>query len=400
VDARPEAGVSRVKGDEQLNSQGPTKNDLSPLVETYSQFPLDIVSGRGSRLFARDGRAYWDFYGGHAVALLGHSHPAIVEAVARQAAQLTFYSNILPLKVRTEAAGRLASFAPPGLRRIFFCNTGAEANENALKIAMRRTGRRRIAALYGGWHGRSLMCLAATDDPKITTPFQPLLCECVRMRANAIEDVAKIDDTIAAVILEPIQSIAGVVELRGDFLQTVRERCRQCGTLLIYDEVQTGMGRLGRPMAAGAFGVTPDMATLAKGIAGGIPMAAVLLSDEPAAGIKQGELGTTFGGGPVACAALLAVLQTIENENLLAHAAELGALMKQALCIGPVEEVRGRGCLIGLKTRTPAKAIQEKLLAEGFIVGTSADAQVLRLMPPINTPPEAVTMLAGVLEKM
>ena len=181
---------------------------------------MSPASAAGSR--DRSGREYWDFYGGHAVALLGHSHPAVVQAIAAQAAELMFYSNVLALDVRTRAAERLATFAPPGLRHVFFCNSGAEANENAIKTAMRHTGRTRIASLIGGWHGRSLLCLAATDDPKITTPFAPLLCDSIRLRPGNIADVEKIDETIAAVILEPIQSIAGIVELDGEFLRALQ----------------------------------------------------------------------------------------------------------------------------------------------------------------------------------
>jgi len=370
---------------------------MPALIDTYAQFPLDIVSGQGSRLRDRSGREYWDFYGGHAVALLGHSHSAVVRAVAEQAAALMFYSNILPLEVRTLAAERLAAFAPPGLPRVFFCNSGAEANENAVKMAFRHTGRTRIASLAGGWHGRSLLCLAVTDDPKITQPFAPLLCDAVRLRPNVVGDVEQIDETIAAVIVEPVQSIAGIVELNGDFLQALRQRCDRTGTLLIYDEIQTGMGRLGRPMASGEFGVTPDLATLAKGIANGIPMAAVLAADAIASRIASGDLGTTFGGGPVACAALLAVLETIERENLLAHAAELGETMRQRLCLGSVEAVLGRGCLIGLRVAGDAKALQRGLLHRGFIVGGSGNPQVLRLMPPVNTPLDAVSELAAAI---
>ena len=189
------------------------------LIDTYAQFPLDIVSGLGSRLRDRSGREFWDFYGGHAVALLGHSHPAVVKAIAAQAGELMFYSNVLALDVRhthRRAAGQVRAL---GLSNVFFCNSGAEANENAIKTAMRHTGRTRIASLTGGWHGRSLLCLAATDDPKITTPFAPLLCDAIRLRPGNIADVEKIDETIAAVILEPIQSIAGIVELDGEFLR-------------------------------------------------------------------------------------------------------------------------------------------------------------------------------------
>ena len=210
----------------------------------------------------------------------------------------------------------------------------------------------------------------------------------------------QIDATIAAVILEPIQSIAGIVELGGDFLRALRRRCDQTGTLLIYDEIQTGMGRLGRPLAAGDFGVTPDLATLAKGIANGIPMGAVLISDAVAAQIKTGDLASTFGGGPVACAAHLAVLDTIERENLVAHAKELGEAMRGQLCVGPVEAVLGRGCLLGLCVRGDAKSLHGQLIERGFITGTSANPQVLRLMPPINMPPDAVSELAVALKDM
>ncbi len=326
--------------------------------------------------------------------------PRSSEAIAKQAAELTFYSNALALDVRTQAAERLAAFAPPGLSRVFFCNSGAEANENAIKLAIRHTRRTRIASLVGGWHGRTLLCLAATDDPKITTPFAGLLCDAIRLRPNEIGDVEKIDATIAAVILEPIQSIAGIVELGGDFLRALRQRCDQTGTLLIYDEIQTGMGRLGRPLAAGDFGVTPDLATLAKGIANGIPMGAVLISDPVAAEIKTGDLASTFGGGPVACAAHLAVLDTIQRENLVAHARELGEAMRGRLCVGPVEAVLGRGCLIGLRVRGDAKSLQGRLMERGFVTGTSANPQVLRLMPPINMPLDAVSELAAALKDM
>jgi acetylornithine/succinyldiaminopimelate/putrescine aminotransferase len=373
---------------------------MPALIDTYAQFPLDIVSGSGSRLRDRAGREYWDFYGGHAVALLGHSHPAVVRAICAQAAELTFYSNVLPLDVRTRAAQRLAAFAPPGLRHVFFCNSGAEANENALKLALRHTSRTRIASLVGGWHGRSLLCLAATDDPKITTPFVPLLCDAIRLRPNHIDDVGKLDGTIAAVILEPIQSIAGIVDIGGEFLRALRARCDETGTLLIYDEIQTGMGRLGRPLAAGDFGVTPDLATLAKGIANGLPMAAVLIGDSLAAKIKTGDMASTFGGGPVACAAHLAVLETIEREGLLAHAQKLGEAIHQQLGVGPVETILGRGCLIGLRVRGDAKALHRRLMDRGFVTGTSANPQVLRLMPPINTSLDAVAELAAVMKEI
>jgi acetylornithine/succinyldiaminopimelate/putrescine aminotransferase len=331
------------------------------------------------------------------VVLLGHAHPAVTRAVAEQAGRLTFYSNAVPLEVRTRAAERLCAFAPAGLSHVFFCNSGAEANENALKLAVQQTGRKRIAALEGGFHGRTLLALAATWNAPLRAPYQELLCPTVRLRPNVVEDVEGVDHRIAAVIVEPIQSLAGVVELTGPYLRALRQRCDEVGALLIYDEVQTGMGRLGRPFAAGEYGVLPDLITLAKGMANGLPMGAVLMTARVAGGIQMGDLGTTFGGGPLACAALLVVLETIEAERLLEHAAELGAVARRALNVGPVRQVLGRGCLIGLRVQPDARKVQAQLLERGFITGLSADPEILRLLPPINTPREAVDALSAAL---
>lgn len=372
----------------------------SALVETYPPMPLEIVSGRGSRVVDATGREYWDFYGGHAVALLGHAHPAVSTALAAQADRLAFYSNAVPLEIRTRAAERLCAFAPQGLEHVFFCNSGAEANENALKLAIARTGRTRIAALAGGFHGRTLLALSATAGEALRTPFSPLLADCVRLTPNEPVELTRIDATVAAVIVEPIQSLAGIRVLSGDYLRALRQRCDAVGTWLIYDEVQTGMGRCGRPLIAGEHGVLPDLATLAKGIANGVPMGALLMSPRVAAGLRTGDLGSTFGGGPLACAALIAVLETLEREVLVERAARLGDEMHAALRGGMVGEVLGRGGLIGLRLNTPAKPVQRELLSRGFITGTSDDPHVLRLMPPITLPFEAVHALAGALHEM
>ncbi len=369
----------------------------SALVNTYPQLPLQIVCGDGARVRDDRGREYWDFYGGHAVALLGHSHPAVTRAVAEQAARLTFYSNAVRLEIRERAAERLCAFAPDGLTHVFFCNSGAEANENALKLAIQRTGRKQIAALAGGFHGRTLLALAATASEKLRAPYEDLLCPTLRLRPNAVEDVERVDERVAAVIVEPIQSMAGVVELSGTFLRALRRRCDRVGALLIYDEVQTGFGRLGRPFAAGEFDVLPDLVTLAKGIASGVPMGAVLMTKPVASAVGVGDLGTTFGGGPLACAALRAVLETIEAEQLMNHAAAFGTLARAALKVGPVEQILGRGCLIGLRVSLDARALQAALLERGVITGTSLDPHVLRILPPINIPLEAVDALSAAL---
>lgn len=367
------------------------------LVETYPQLPITLTRGDGTRVRDVNGREYWDLYGGHAVALLGHAHAAVTRAVAEQCARLTFYSNVMPLEIRTRAATALAAFAPAELGHVFFCNSGAEANENALKLAVQQSGRTRIAALDGAFHGRTLLALAATTGESMRAPLKELLAPNLHLPPNAVDALTQIDESIAAVIVEPIQSMAGVVELSADYLRALRARCTEVGALLIYDEVQTGFGRLGRPFAAGEFGVLPDMATLAKGIANGIPMGAVLLSDAVAERVRVNDLGTTFGGGPVPCAALLAVLETIEREGLVARAGVLGGLMRSRLAVGPVQRVIGRGCLIGLVCATPAKPLRDALLARGFITGVSGDPHVLRLLPPINMPSEAIEALREAL---
>jgi acetylornithine/succinyldiaminopimelate/putrescine aminotransferase len=320
--------------------------------------------------------------------------------MGEQAERLMFYSNVSPSGVRARAAEKLCLFAPEGLEQVFFCNSGAEANENALKLAIQQTGRKKIAALQGAFHGRTLLALAATANEKLRTQYRELLCPTVRLRPNVSEDVAQIDQTVAAVIVEPIQSMAGVVELSHDYLRLLRHRCDEVSALLIYDEIQTGMGRLGSPFAAGSNGVSPDIITLAKGMAGGMPMGAVLMTGHVGDKVGIGDLGTTFGGGPLVCAVLLAVLETIEKERLVHHAAELGALAHSLLRRGPVLEVLGRGCLLGLRFEGDSLEIQQELLRRGFIIGSSSNPQVLRLLPPINTPKEAITAFSEVLAEL
>ncbi len=369
------------------------------LLDTYARFPIEIVSGSGARVRTADGREYWDFYGGHAVALLGHSHPAVTQAVARQCATLTFYSNVAALRIRTQVAERLCAFAGAGLAHVFFCNSGGEANENALKLAIQQSGRARLATLEGGWHGRTTLALSVTTEEKLRAAFAPILCDTLRLAPNDFSDanLARLDESVAAIIVEPIQSIAGVVELTDEFLAALRRRCDEVGALLIYDEVQTGVGRLGRPYVAGRAGVQPDIVTSAKGLANGIPIGAVLMNRRVAQKVQPSDLGSTFGGGPVACAALLATLETIERDRLLEAAEQIGAQMHERLRVGPVQAVLGRGALIGLRVTGGAKRVQAELMTRGFLTGTSHEPSVLRLMPPINTPLEAVHELAQAL---
>jgi acetylornithine/succinyldiaminopimelate/putrescine aminotransferase len=329
------------------------------------------------------------------VCVTGHSHPVVVKAVAGQAASLLFYSAAAALPVRDQAAARITAFA--GMDSVFFCNSGAEANENALKIALLHTGRKTLAAFEGGWHGRTLLALSVTDDPKITEPFADQLVPALRMPFGDLRALEATDfSDIAAVILEPIQSMAGIKTASREWFQALRAKCDATGTLLIFDEIQTGMGRLGTPFAAQFYGVRPDLITSAKGLASGVPMGATLMTAAVAAKLKGGDLGSTFGGGPLACAALLATVDVIETEGLMANATTAAARLREELIGSVVTEVLGEGLLLGLRS-AHAAALKKHLLARHILVGGSGDATVLRLMPPLNVSGEALQALVSAI---
>jgi acetylornithine/N-succinyldiaminopimelate aminotransferase len=355
------------------------------LLPVYPHMGFEPVSGDGVVLRTRDGRELIDFYGGHAVALLGYRHPRLLAALAAQAETLFFQSNVVPLEVRARAARALTRFAPEGLGWAFLVNSGAEANENALRLALRATGRDRVVALEGSFHGRTGAAAAVTWKAAETwygfprTPFEVSFVP--RGDATALE--AALQDKTAALILEPVQGMGGAVDLGAEYLAAARELTRRAGALLIFDEVQCGMGRTGQPFAAQLHGVTPDFLTIAKGLAGGFPAGALLTTGEIAGRLKLGDLGTTFGGGPLACALIEAVIAAIEEEGLLARVRELSARLQAGGRVGPVTEVQGAGFLLGLRTSRPAKEVQAELLARGFVVGTSADPHVVRLLPPL-----------------
>lgn len=364
------------------------------LLETYPPYPFTIERGRGDRIWDTEGNAYFDFYGGHCVCLTGHSHPRVADAIAAQARELIFYSTAGKVAVRERAAEALIAFAGAPMASAFFCNSGAEANENALKIAAKRTGRFAFGCTVGGWHGRSTLCLSVTDDPKITTPYAPLLAESVRVPFN---DFAALEATdfsgLAAFILEPIQSMSGIREADEGWLAALRAKCDASGTLLIFDEIQTGFGRLGKPFAKDVYGVAPDMTTCAKGIASGVPMGAVLMTEAVAAAIKPGDMGTTFGGGPLACAALLATLEVVRDEGLMANATDAEAKLRVGLAGTCVQRVSGRGLLLGLDCGPHAAALKKALLDARILVGGSSDPAVLRLMPPLTLTDGAIDAL-------
>jgi acetylornithine/succinyldiaminopimelate/putrescine aminotransferase len=373
------------------------------LLPVYAQYPIEPVSGHGVFLRTRDGRELIDFYGGHAVALLGYSHPRLVETLTLQAETLFFQSNVVPLAIRAHAAQRLIGFGPAGLTHCFLVNSGAEANENALKLAIRRTGRDHVIAVEGSFHGRTAAAAAVSWGAAASwygyhhTPFGVTFVP--RGDVDALERALTAQPT-AALILEPVQGMAGGVALGGHYLEEARRLSMKHGALLIFDEVQCGMGRTGAPFAAQFWNVTPDLLTTAKGIAGGFPAGAVLVSDEVGAGLKHGDLGSTFGGGPLACALIDAVITAIEEEDLLPRVRTLSRLIREQCQVGPVTAVQGEGYLLGLRTTRPAKEIQKSLLERGILAGTASDPRILRLLPPLVLEAEHVHTLARALSEI
>jgi acetylornithine/succinyldiaminopimelate/putrescine aminotransferase len=355
----------------------------SHLAQVFAQYPVEVAHGEGVWLHARDGRKILDFYGGHAVAGLGYGHPRWLAALERQARQMAFQTNALHMGIRERAAARLTKFAGLGLDTVFWINSGAEANENALKLAFKLTGRHKAVALEQGWHGRTAAAGAVTwgalekwyGFPR--TPFDVAFAP--RDNPDAVERF--IDRDTAAVIVEPVQGVGGAYDVGKPMLQALRQRCDATGTLLIFDEVQCGMGRTGAPFGANFYGVTPDMLTAAKALGNGFPVSALMLSRRVASQIKYDDMGTTFGGGPMACAVAEAVIDTIESESLLANVRQVSTYIRSNCVIGPVTGVQGQGFLLGLKTSRPAKEVQAALLAKNILTGTSADPHILRLLP-------------------
>ena len=370
----------------------------SALLATYSQFPIRPVRGEGSWLYEADGARWLDCYGGHAVSSTGHCHPHVVGAIQDQAAELIFYSMAVPLPQRDRLADELARRCPGKLSKVFFCNSGAEANENALLIARKATGRQKIVSITGGWHGRTLGVAAVTDGAKYQAPAKragvPLSLKVAFNDVKGFDGV--VDETVAAVILEPIQGMSGAKECSVEFLKAARDACDRAGAVLIYDEIQCGVGRTGKFTAAESYGVTPDIITIAKGLASGLPIGATIITTALAAKLDAGDLGSTFGGGPLPCAAALATLEVLDREDLLPHVERVGRQLAAGAKVLGVKKVWGRGLLLGLDFGRPAAEIQKALWGQKILVGTSGDPNVVRLLPPLTlSAAEADLLLAG-----
>jgi acetylornithine/succinyldiaminopimelate/putrescine aminotransferase len=364
---------------------------------TYDKLPLTLVRGEGARVQDSDGRWYWDLYGGHAVALLGHSHPLWAAVLAEQARRFAFYSNVVYHPLRTAACRTLVEFAPENLTRVFLSNSGAEANEVALKMARHHTGRKTIIAMEGAFHGRTAAALAVTWSEKYRNYSQPGLGHT---RFVPFGEVPDIGDDVAAVILEPVQSLAGMRTATRAYLHGLRAACDRAGALLILDEVQTAWGRLGANFAADLYDVRADLVTSAKSAAGGFPVGVTLVDDAIAKEAHTGDQGSTFGAGPLACAAILATHHVIRSEGLVDRARRLGEHARAVLTAAVPCEVRGHGCLLGVELDRPVKPLVAALRERGFLVGGSDDPTVLRLMPPLTLPFDTLDAFAQALRSL
>ena len=369
------------------------------LAHVFAQYPFEVVRAEGVWLETRDGRRVLDCYGGHAVAALGYGHPRWIAALDRQAREVLFQTNAIPMAVRERAAARLVRFAGLGLDSVFFVNSGAEANENALRLAFKLSGRREAVALEHGWHGRTAAAGAVTHGAREKWYGFPQAPFDVRFasRSDPVAAAAALTEASACVIVEPVQGLAGAFEVPVEVLAALRRRCTEVGALLIFDEVQCGVGRTGFPFAANRAAVTPDILTTAKALGAGFPVSAMLLAPAVAACLKIEDMGTTFGGGPLACAIVEVVIDIIESEGLLANVQRMSALITASCIAGPVTAIQGAGLLLGLRTSRPAKDVQRELLARGILAGTAADPHIVRLLPPFTLAAAHVAQLAETL---
>lgn len=353
------------------------------LFDVYPLFDVNIVKGKGCHVWDDKGQEYLDLYGGHAVISIGHAHPHYVEAISKQVATLGFYSNSVINKLQQELADRLGAMCGYDDYQLFLINSGAEANENALKLASFHNGRTRIVSFERAFHGRTSLAVEATNNPKIIAPINDN-GHVTYLPLNDVEamkaELAKGD--VCAVIIEGIQGVGGIKLPTTDFLKALRQACDETGTVLILDEIQSGYGRSGKFFAHQYSDIRPDMITMAKGIGNGFPMAGVLIS--PKFKPVYGQLGTTFGGNHLACAAAIAVLDVMKDENLIENAAKVGAyLLEELKKFDGIKEVRGRGLMIGLEFDYPIKEIRQRLLFEQKVFTGASGTNVLRLLPPL-----------------
>ncbi|MGM9734954.1 MAG: aspartate aminotransferase family protein [Candidatus Cryptobacteroides sp.] len=354
------------------------------LFEVYKLWDIEPVKGLDTKLWDKDGVEYTDLYGGHAVISIGHCHPHYVARLTEQLGKLGFYSNAVQNSLQRELATSLGKVSGYDDYSLFLCNSGAEANENALKVASFHTGKGKVLAFRKAFHGRTSGAVAATDNPKIQSPFN----KTGNVEFAPLNDLEAVESKLAeggfsAVIIEGIQGVAGIYEPSDAFLHGLRNLCDRYGCLLILDEIQSGYGRTGRFFAHQHSGVRADIITTAKGMANGFPIGGVLIS--PSVKAEYGMLGTTFGGNHLACTAALAVLDIIENEHLVENAAKVGDYFKEAFAgDAALKEYRGKGLMIGLEIKDEFAGLRDRLLFEKKFFTGAAGAKVIRLLPSLT----------------
>jgi len=375
------------------------KNDLKAresqaIIQTYARQDVVLMRGSGSRVWDSEGKEYLDFVAGIAVNNVGHCHPAVARAIARQAETLIHTSNLYYTENQVLLAEELKALT--GMKRAYFCNSGAESVEAALKLTRRATGKSKIVAAERAFHGRTLGALGATYKSIYREPFRPLN-EATFVPYNDVEALkAAVTNETGAIILEPVQGEAGVYVADEQYLRAARQICDDTGALLIFDEVQTGFGRTGRWFGKDHFSVMPDIMTLAKAMAGGLPIGAMLASGEAAEAFQKGDHGSTFAGGPLICAAALAVIQVIRDEKLVQRSEEMGAYLKSRLAKLEPREVRGLGLMVGLDLDADCKALVEKALQKGVLLNSTGE-HTLRFIPPLVVGKDEIDKVVSVI---
>ncbi|MGA0829687.1 MAG: aspartate aminotransferase family protein [Flavobacteriaceae bacterium] len=369
------------------------------LYQVYAQYPITIVSANGMQLVDDKGETYLDYYGGHAVISVGHGHPHYTQALHDQLDRIAFYSNVIENPLQVELDQRInAHLEEP--YQLFMCSTGAEANENAMKLASFKTQRKKILAFKNSFHGRTSAAVAATDSPKIWAPLNT----GHEVDFVPFEDLEKCEQLLssrayAAVIIETVQGVGGLDQPSIEFAKGLQKLCEAHGSMLIADEVQSGFGRTGAFFSFQRFGLSPDIISMAKGMGNGFPVAGIMVKQQYQA--VQGELGTTFGGNFLACRAALAVIDIIENENLIAHAKRLEQVFRKAVSEASLPAtIKGAGLMIGLDFKTPTAELRKKLLFEDHLfVGSSSNPNVVRILPALTIDQEAIIHLVSCIKK-
>lgn len=370
------------------------------LFDVYSLWNIEPVRAKGCRVWDRDGVEYLDFYGGHAVISIGHSHPVYVKAIQDQAVKIGFYSNSVINSLQTELAEKLGEQSGYPDYSLFLCNSGAEANENALKLASFHTGKKRIIAFSGSFHGRTSGAVAITDNPSIQSPFNTgheVTFVPLNDTDKILRELEKGD--VAAVIAEGIQGVAGIFVPENGFMQQLEKACHKHRVVLILDEIQSGYGRTGRFFAHQHAGIRPDIITLAKGMGNGFPIGGMLISPEFKA--KKGMLGTTFGGNHLACTAAIAVLDVMKGEALVENASQAGNYLQDELSkLNGIKEIRGRGLMLGIDPAPEYSDIRDKLLFKSHIFTGGAKNNVMRLLPPLSVKKEEIDIFLKETKKL